>query len=123
MAMANTIVAPEWWFTVTGTFAIFGICVFFAMLVGAWFVVRILLDLRDHLNSLNARVEKLTDKVDAITETVKDVTTEVGSRTKGIVRIVDQHASTGFDMVEKFAPILVGVGIVLRMARLFKRGH
>lgn len=121
--MASTLVVPDWWINATGMFAIAGICVFIASIFATWYVVRILMDLRDHLNNLNTRVEKLTDKVDAITETVKDVTTEVGSRTKGIVRIVDQHAATGFDIVEKFAPILVGAGIVIRMVRFFKRGR
>lgn len=112
--------APDWWFNLTGIFAFVGTVAFFAMTVVAFFVVRLLLDVRDSLRELNTRVNSLTDRVEAITETVQDVTTEVGSRTKGIVRIVDEHAMTALDLVEKVAPVLVGIGIIARVVGLLR---
>lgn len=93
---------------------------FFATTLVALYVVRVLLDVRDGLRELNTRVIALTERVETITETVQDVTTEVGSRTKGIVRIVDEHAMTALNVVEKVAPVLVGIGIIARVVGLLK---
>ncbi len=92
------------------------------MMIGTVVVIRILLDLRTSMISLNQRIEVIAKRVDHITETVEDVTLDVGSRTKGIVRIVDEHAGTAFSIVEKIAPILVGIGVVGRIISLIKRG-
>ncbi len=90
------------------------------MMVATVALIWILLDLRKAILALNVRVGELTDKVNQIAANVKDVTDEVGTRTRGIVRVVDEHASTAFVLVEKLAPLLVGIGVVTKIVKLVK---
>lgn len=113
--------APEWWFVTTGIFAFFGTLAMVFAIVVTIVTFRILLDIRDNIKALNIRVDRLGTKVEAITDTVKDVTTEVGARTKGITRVIDEHAGTAFNLVEKAAPILVGIAVVARIISFAKR--
>lgn len=90
------------------------------MMVATVALIWILLDLRKAILALNVRVSELTDKVNQIAANVKDVTDEVGTRARGIVRVVDEHASTAFVLVEKLAPLLVGIGVVTKIVKLVK---
>ena len=80
----------------------------------------ILLDLRKMMSGLNKRLTALSDKADAIAANVKDVTDEVGIRTRGIARVVDDHANTAFAIVEKVAPLFIAIGLVSKIAKLIR---
>ncbi len=80
----------------------------------------ILLDLRKMLSGLNKRVIDLTIKADSIAANVKDVTDEVSTRTRGIARVVDEHANTAFSIVEKAAPIFIALGIISKITKLIR---
>lgn len=114
--------APSWWFTMTGTFAVLGSLAFIAIMISTVVIIRILLDVRTSMLSLNQKLEVIAKRVDHITETVEDITMDVGTRTKGIVKVVDDHAATAFGIVEKVAPILVGIGVIGRIVALIKKG-
>ncbi|MDI9639481.1 hypothetical protein QPK87_18750 [Kamptonema cortianum] len=120
-APQQIIAAPDWWFTATGIFGVVGSIAMVIMLVVGIASLVILLEIRKSLKSLNARVEGLTNRVEIITANIQDVTNEVGIRARGLVRSVDQHASTAFEIVEKIAPFLVGIGVISRIIAMVKR--
>lgn len=110
---------PEWWLTASGTFFVLGSAAMIVVVVVLAYLVKVVADLRHAVLGLANRVEKLTDKVDGIAEQVKTVTTEVGTRTTGIVRMVDEMAAPALNVVEKFAPVLMGIAVVGRIISLF----
>lgn len=80
----------------------------------------VLLDLRKMLQGLTGRVNALADKADHIAANIKDVTDEVGTRTRGIARVVDDHANTAFAIVERIAPLFIALGIISKVAKLIR---
>lgn len=110
---------PEWWLTVSGLYFVLASIVMIVTLALLATLIRLTMDLISAVKTMNNRVQSLTDRVEAIAETVQDVTNDVGSRTKGIVKVVDDHALAAFDLVEKYAPLLVGAAIVLKLGSLF----
>ncbi len=112
---------PEWWLTASGVFFVLGSISFVVLCVLLGALVYIALDLRTSLKMISHRVEILADKVEGIADQVKSVTTEVGVRTTGITRMVDDMAGSSLNMIERFAPFLVGIGVVLRIAGGLKR--
>lgn len=99
-----------------------GCLAFLVSIVVSIYLCRILLDVRNNIRNLNNRVETLSNKVEGVVESVQSITTEVGTRTKGIVRVVDEHAGTAFTLIERFAPIMLGIGVIARIVSLAKRG-
>lgn len=81
----------------------------------------VMLDLRKMLQGLNTRVNGIAEKADGIAANIKDVTDEVGVRTRGIARVVDEHANTAFSIVEKAAPIFIALGIISKISKLIRR--
>lgn len=81
----------------------------------------VMLDLRKMIQGLNERVNGIAEKADAIAANIKDVTDEVGVRTRGIARVVDEHANTAFSIVEKAAPIFIALGIISKISKLIRR--
>ncbi|MBX3111517.1 MAG: hypothetical protein KF857_05865 [Fimbriimonadaceae bacterium] len=103
---------PEWWLTASGAFFVLGSAATLVSVVALAYLIKVLADLRHATLALGARVEKLTEKVDGIAEQVRTVTTEVGARTTGIVRLVDEVAGPAVQIVERFAPLLMGLAAV-----------
>ncbi|MCA0360839.1 MAG: hypothetical protein LCH41_07270 [Armatimonadetes bacterium] len=111
---------PEWWLTVSGVFFFLGSIALGVLMVVSIVLVWLLLDLRKNIQILTLKVQALTDRADAIAKNVQGVTEEVGVRTKGIARVVDEHASTAFGIIEKLAPLFVGLGLVSRIMSLLR---
>lgn len=111
---------PEWWLTASGAFFVLGSAAMLVMVAVLAYLVKVLADLRHAMLALASRVEQLTTKVDGIAEQVKTVTTEVGVRTTGIVRMVDDIASPALRIVERFAPVFIGVAAVARIFTAFR---
>ena len=109
---------PEWWLGISGVFFALGSVAMLSIVVMTVLLYRVILELRDGVRVLGTRVDALTQKVDGIASTVKDVTDDFGVRAKGITRVVDNHANTAFDLVEKFAPIIVGAATIARIIGL-----
>ena len=110
---------PEWWVQATGVAAIFIILMCCVVIVTACYLIVVLADLRRNVNAISERIKRLTDRVDGIAKTVQEVTTEVGSRTSGIVRTVDDIAGAAFNVVERFAPYVIGAAVLFKLKRLF----
>jgi len=81
----------------------------------------VLADLRRNINAISSKIQGISDRVDTVAKQVQEVTVEVGSRTTGIVRTVDDIAAGAFDIVEKYAPIVLGLAIVFKLRQLFVR--
>ncbi|MFM9873502.1 MAG: hypothetical protein ACKVQS_08575 [Fimbriimonadaceae bacterium] len=111
---------PESWVTSSTIFFVLGSVAMALIAVVSVGMFWILLDLRKMLSGLNKRVTDLTIKADAIATNVKDVTDEVGIRTRGIAKVVDEHANTAFALVEKVAPIFIAIGIVSKITKLIR---
>ena len=113
---------PDWWLTASGMFFVLG-SVF--MIIGtavACVLVWVLLELRVSINRLTSKVEEISDKVNEVAGTVKDVTTEVSTRASGLTRMVDDAAGGAMDVVERFAPLFIGLAAVFKLYRaLFGR--
>ncbi len=114
---------PEWWINSSGFFFIIATIAVLLQIVMLAVLIWVLLDLSKQLRRITARVEELTDKVNAITDQVKDVTNQVSKRTTGIMSVVDSNATKAFDLIEKAAPLFIGLGLVVRIAQLFKKGR
>lgn len=111
---------PDWWLTSSGIFFVVGSVVMGVMVFVSAALIWLLLDLRRSISSINKRVVDLTDRVQGIATNVSDVTNEVGIRTRGIVRVVDDHAHTALEIVEKFAPLILGITIVTKIVKLVR---
>ena len=111
---------PESWVTASTIFFILGSVAMGLIAIVSVGVFWVLLDLRTMLSGLNKRVITLSEKVDHIATNIKDVSDEVGTRTRGIARIVDDHAQTAFTIVEKVAPAFIAIGIVSRVIKMIR---
>lgn len=109
---------PEWWIGASGVFFIVGTLAVFALIVLAIVLIQLALELRAQIKTLTSKVEILTDKTTIIAEQIKDVTQDVSMRTKGIVKVVDDNASTAFGIIEKIAPAMVVAGLGFRLFRM-----
>ncbi len=112
---------PDWWLTSSGIFFILGAVAMGLIAVSSMGLLWILLDLRKGLVALNAKALALTHKVDLIATNVKDVTDEVGVRTRGITQMTDERAHTAFAIVEKFAPMFIAIGLASKVVKLVRR--
>ncbi len=111
---------PDWWITSSGVFFVLGTAVLILMAVFLAVLVWLLFDLRNQIQVLLGKVNEVADKADAIATNLKDVSQEVGTRARGIVRVVDDHASTAFGIIERFAPLFLGVGLVTKIVGLVR---
>lgn len=109
---------PPWWINASGVFFILGSVALIALLILVCVLISVSLDLVKQLKALTSKVEELTTKANGIADQVQSLTTDVSVRTKGIVSVVDENAHRAFGIVEKAAPVLVAVGLVLRLASL-----
>lgn len=112
---------PEWWVQATGVAAIFIIIMCFVVTIAAFYLIVVLADLKRNVNAISERIQRLADRVDGIAKSVQEVTTEVGSRTSGIVRMVDDIAGGAFNVVERFAPYVIGAAVLFKLRSLFDK--
>ncbi|MCH7903220.1 MAG: hypothetical protein IH944_01480 [Armatimonadetes bacterium] len=110
---------PEWWVQWTGLAAVFVVLASLAVIIGMVVFLLLALGIRREIVQLSGRIQGLVERVDGIAKQVESVTKEVGARTTGIVRTVDDIAAGAFNVIEKYAPILLGIGIILKLTRLF----
>lgn len=111
---------PEWWLTASGMFFVLGSVAMVVTVVLLAVLVYAVLELRKSVIVLSVKVDQITDKVNAIASTVQQVTSDVGTRATGITRMIDDAAGGAMDIVEKFAPLLVGVATVARVFMAFR---
>lgn len=114
---------PDWWITSSGVFFVLGTAVLILMAVATCVLIYLLLDLRKQIQGLVGKVNEVADKADAIATNLKDVSQEVGTRARGIVRVVDDHANTAFGIIEKFAPLFLGIGLISKILKLVRPGR
>jgi len=112
---------PNWWINSSGLFFILGSIAMIVTIGLVAVLIKVVLDLHKSLQVLSGRVQALTSKVEGIAEQVNTVTREVGVRTTGIVRMVDDTAGSAMTIVEKFAPILIVIGAIVRIVRARRR--
>ncbi|HXH61592.1 MAG TPA: hypothetical protein VNI20_09555 [Fimbriimonadaceae bacterium] len=113
--------APNWWYQATGVAAICLVLMCLCTIVVLWYVLMTLTDLRHGINAITERLKTLTGRVDSIAKQVEQVTTEVGSRTVGITRMVDDVAGGAFDVIERFPPAVLGAAVLFKLASLFRK--
>jgi uncharacterized protein YoxC len=112
---------PTYWWQVTAGAAIVVIVLSVVMIAVCGFLIMALVELRRGIASITGRVETITNRVDSIAKQVEQVTTEVGSRTSGIVRTVDDIAAGAFNVVERYAPLVIGAAAVFKLWSMFKK--
>ncbi len=112
---------PNWWINTSGLFFILGSIAMIVMIVLTALLIKVVLDLHKSLQQLSTRVQALTTKVEGIADQVNTVTREVGVRTTGIVRMVDDTAMSAMTIVERFAPILIVIGAVVKIVKARRR--
>ena len=110
---------PDWWVQWTGLAAVFVVLASLAVIIGIVVFLLLALGIRREIVELSGRIQGLVERVDGIAKQVESVTKEVGARTTGIVRMVDDIAVGAFDVIEKYAPIALGFGIILKLIKLF----
>jgi hypothetical protein len=109
----NTI--PEWVTTAVGIYALLGSVFMLLLVIVAVLLVRVLLDLRREIRRLSDRVDSIGNRVDTIAAQVEHVTSEVGMRASALSRMVDEAAGGAISAVEKFGPVLLVAGGLLRI--------
>ncbi len=112
---------PNEWLWLSGLFFALGSLLVLVLIVVALYSIRVLADLSRQVHSLTEKVEGIAERVDDIAKTVQTVTTEVGVRTSGIVRTVDNIAGGTFDFLEKFAPLFMLLGAIWRLRARAKK--
>ena len=112
---------PQEWLEVTAGAAIVVMITGAVVVVLAVYMMVVLADLRRNINAVSAKIQGISDRVDTVAKQVQEVTTEVGARTTGIVRTVDDIAAGAFDIIERYAPIALGLAIVFKLRQLFVR--
>jgi predicted PurR-regulated permease PerM len=113
---------PDWWLSSSGLFFVLGSILMVVLIAISLYLIKILADISRQLHALTNRVDGIAKRVDNIAETVQNITQEVGVRTTGIVRYVDQIAGGTFDFLEKFAPLFMAFGAVWKLGVMIKRG-
>lgn len=111
--------APEYWWQVTGVAAVMMIIACFAVIGLLSVLIVMLLQLKRSLLEITGRIQTIADRVDSVAKQVEQVTTEVGSRTIGIARTVDDIAFSAFEVVERYAPLAIGVAVLFKLRSLF----
>lgn len=109
---------PAWWINASGVFFILGSLAMIAMILLAIVLIHLALELKSQLASLNAKVETLTEKANSVAGQVQALTSDVTTRGQGLVRVMDDRANVAFEIIEKAAPVLVAVGMFLRLKAL-----
>ena len=112
---------PSWWINTSGLFFVLASIAMIVMIALTVLLIKVVMDLQRSLQQLTQRVQALTTKVEGIADQVSTVTREVGVRTSGIVRMVDDTAASAMTIVEKLAPILMVVGAVLKIVKTVRR--
>ena len=112
---------PSWWLQVTGGAAIAILLLCVAMMVIAVVMVALLLEVKKGIANVSERVQSVASRVDSVAKQVEHVTTEVGTRTTGIMRSVDDIASGAFEVVERYAPVAIGLAVVFKLASMFRK--
>lgn len=85
------------------------------MIVVALFMVRALLDLKTEVTRLTNQVSGIAARVDGVAKQVESITTDVGVRTGGILRMVDDAAGGAIGLVERFSPWFLVGGAILKL--------
>lgn len=112
---------PQWWVEVTGGAAIVIMVAGLLTVALSVYMMVVLADLRRNINAVSSKIQGISDRVDTVAKQVQEVTVEVGSRTTGIVRTVDDIAVGAFEIVEKYAPIALGLAVIFKLRQLFVR--
>lgn len=112
---------PEYWIQVTAVAAVFVILASLSVIALAFFAILTLADVRRGVRQVTDKVSVITQRVDDVAKQVNHVATEVGARTTGIMKTVDDIAGTAFEVVERFAPIALGVAVLLKLRQMFSR--
>lgn len=112
---------PGWWLTASGVFFVLASVAMLVTVVLLAILGYAALEMRTGVKELSVKIDAITTKVDDIATNLKHVTGEVSTRTNGIVRMIDDAAGGAMTIVEKFAPVLVGVAAVGRIFMQFRR--
>jgi hypothetical protein len=112
---------PTYWWQVTAGAAIAVLVLCVVMITIGLVMILALWQVRKGIMAVTERVQTIANRVDSIAKQVEQVTTEVGTRTSGIVRTVDDIAVGAFQIVEKYAPLVIGAAAVLKLFSMFKR--
>lgn len=112
---------PSVWFWVTGIYAglasVFMIVLVFATMV----LLRLVMQLLEQVKDLTAKVDRITAKVETTTTTVQSAVTDMSVRVNGLVRYMDDSAQSAFGIIDRFAPFVLLLGLLMRLFRLGKR--
>jgi hypothetical protein len=111
---------PTWWLTASGMFFVLGSIAMLVSVVLLAILGYAALELRKGVQELSVKIDTITTKVDDIATNLKHVTTEVSTRTTGMVRMIDDAAGGAMTIVEKFAPVLVGIAAAARIFSAFR---
>jgi hypothetical protein len=111
--------APEYWYQLTAGAAIVVIIAGVFSLVLLGILMAVALELRRGIVALTNKVQSIADRVDSVAKKVDEVTTEVGSRASGIARTVDDIAVTAFEVVERYAPLAIGIAVLFKLRSMF----
>ncbi len=112
---------PEYWIQVTAGAAIAVMLASLAVIALVFYAIGTLSDIRRGVKNITDRVSQLTQRVDDVAKQVSHVATEVGSRTTGMMRMVDDVAGTAIEVVERFAPLAIGVAVLFKIRQLFTK--
>ncbi len=111
---------PVWWYQVTGGAAIVVLLLCLVMIVVGLFLIALLIEVKKGISAVSERVQSIANRVESVSKQVEQVTTEVGARASGVARTVDDIAGSAFATVERYAPLVLGVAAVLKLASMFK---
>lgn len=109
---------PVWWLNASGVFFILAIIFMVMGIITMGALFWLILELRDHARTVKAKVDTIGDDVKSISGQVNSITTDVGIRAKGVMGLVDDTAQNAYDGLQKFAPIIIGAGIIWRLKSL-----
>lgn len=112
---------PQYWIQLTAGAAVAVMLASIAVIMLAFYAIGTLSDIRRGVKNVTDRVSTLTQRVDDVAKQVSHVATEVGTRTTGMMRMVDDVAGSAIEVVERFAPIAIGIAVLFKIRQLFSK--
>lgn len=112
---------PDWVSFSVGLAAILASITFLVIIIVAAYTVVLLITVRSQVQTISAKVDGIANDAKAITAKADDMTTDIAARAKGIASFVDDSASNVFHVIDKYAPLFVSAGILMRLFAFLKR--
>src|ERR671916_376197 len=116
---------PTWWLVLSGLFFFVNILFFIGIMIGGFFLLKFMKDLRPRMDTLTQRLDDLHRRVIDLTETLHKNIEGIGGKAKGVVGSVERVAQSTSRQFERYSPFFIGALTAMRLIKAlneFRKG-